>query len=172
MMRLAARNLLATILLAACFFGLTTCAHGSHGLTTSRVGETTSSLTLPVLGSSSPTCPKKQISTIDTEDCGLRTVAMLNRKINRLARLIFARLRASDELTHRTDHGFPADYGRQEFIDGERTWLRYRNAFCRSEGNAAEGGTAAGIYIVYCEASVDAQHVRDLKAFDKALGQH
>ena len=38
--------------------------------------------------------------------------------------------------------------------------------------NLAEGGTAAGIDRVHCEASIDAQHVKDLAAFYKALGQH
>lgn len=168
----APRRFLTIWAAAASAAGLAACVGGSQVGAASAVGTTDRAPTVPVLSTSAPACPKKQISTIDTEDCGLRDLAKLNRMINVVARSVFARLRARDQLTHRFDTGFPADYGRQQFVAGERAWLGYRNAFCRSEGNVAEGGTAAGIYSVYCEVSVDSQHLKDLKAFDRALGPH
>jgi uncharacterized protein YecT (DUF1311 family) len=125
-----------------------------------------------VLDTSSAPCPAKHFSTLDIERCEQQKIVMLNRRINALAKAIFARLRAGDEITHRFDHAFPIDGARREFIAGEAAWLTYRNAFCRSEGNTAEGGTAAGIYSAYCAASLAAQHVKDLAAFKKALAPH
>ena len=164
--------LLAISLVALCSAGLAACGGAGHPTATSTTRSKTRPLAAPVLDVTSFPCPAKQVSTIDIERCEERKIAMLNRRINALGRVIFARLRAADEITHRFDHSFPVDYGRRAFISGEQAWLRYRNAFCRSEGNIAEGGTAAGIDSVYCEASIDAQHVKDLTAFYKALGPH
>ena len=154
---------LSCVLLAGC--------GGPSSTSTSRAASRPP-LIVPVLDTTSFPCPLTQVSTVDIEQCGQRKIATLNRQINARAKAIFARLRFSDEITHRFNHAFPADYGRRMFIAGERAWLRYRDAYCRSEGNIAEGGTAAGIHTVYCEVSVTAQHVKDLTAFDKALQQH
>jgi uncharacterized protein YecT (DUF1311 family) len=117
-------------------------------------------------------CPAKQLSTLDIEGCEEHKIVTLDHRIDALAKAIFTRLRASDVITHQTDPSAPADYARRAFVAGEAAWLTYRNAFCASEGNVYEGGTAAGIQAAYCTDAVNAQHVKDLTGFLQELRKH
>jgi uncharacterized protein YecT (DUF1311 family) len=117
-------------------------------------------------------CPAKQVSTLDIEGCQEHEIVRFDRRIDALAKTIFARLRASDEITHQSDHSVPVDYARRAFSSGEAAWLVYRNAFCASEENVYEGGTAAGIVGASCTVSVDEQHVKDLTSFLRDLERH
>ena len=54
---------------------------------------------------------------------------------------------------------------RGDLIAGHKAWLSYRHAFCQSESDVFEGGTEAGVLFAICEASINSEHVKDLKTF-------
>lgn len=100
-------------------------------------------------------CPAKQISTMDIEACQEQQILASDAKIDALARAIFPRL-------------FD-DRARLRFLAGEKAWLSYRAVFCQSQSDVYEGGTEAGVLDASCAEAVNAQHVKDLAAFVKAL---
>jgi uncharacterized protein YecT (DUF1311 family) len=100
-------------------------------------------------------CPPKPKTTRDFEGCAEERIVRTDRAINERAKAIFSRLRSRAA----------AD----RFVRGERAWLRYRQAACRSRADVYEGGSAAGVVFAECVATKNAAHLKELTAFERAL---
>jgi uncharacterized protein YecT (DUF1311 family) len=99
-------------------------------------------------------CPRSKAAastTIGIEGCQEHAIVRSDAKIDTLAKLILAQL-----------HDLAA---RRRFVAGERSWLAYRRAFCLSQSDLYEGGTASPIAYGACVVGVNAQHVAALAAF-------
>ncbi|MGH2884964.1 MAG: lysozyme inhibitor LprI family protein [Solirubrobacteraceae bacterium] len=83
--------------------------------------------------------------------CAEQQILSSDKQINALNKAVF---------------GKPFDAAaRRRFIAGHNAWLAYRRAYCLSASDVFEGGTAAGVIDATCTASVNSQHVKNLKAF-------
>lgn len=94
-------------------------------------------------------------STLQLEGCALQQILRSDKQIDGLNRKIFSAL--------------PSDSARRDLIAGHRAWLAYRKAYCLSVSDVFQGGTAAGVVAADCAASVNSQHVSNLKTFLKDL---
>jgi uncharacterized protein YecT (DUF1311 family) len=94
-------------------------------------------------------------STLQLEGCAEQQILRSDKQINSLNKTIFAAL--------------PSNSARRDLISGHRAWLAYRKAYCLSVSDVFQGGTAAGVVAADCTASVNAQHVSNLKTFLKDL---
>jgi uncharacterized protein YecT (DUF1311 family) len=90
-------------------------------------------------------------STLQLEGCAEQQILRSDKQINALNKEIFGRL--------------PSNSARRDLIAGHRAWLGYRKAYCLSVSDVFQGGTAAGVVAADCTASVNAQHVSNLKTF-------
>jgi uncharacterized protein YecT (DUF1311 family) len=90
-------------------------------------------------------------TTLQQEGCAEQQILRSDKTIDGLNRAIFRRL-----FDNRA---------RRDLIAGHKAWLSYRHAFCQSESDVFEGGTEAGVLFAICEASVNTEHVKDLKTF-------
>jgi len=90
-------------------------------------------------------------TTLQLEGCAERQILSSDREIDALNKAVFGKL-------------FDAA-ARRRFIDGHNAWLDYRHAYCLSASDVFEGGTEAGVVGATCTATVNAQHVKNLKAF-------
>ena len=102
-------------------------------------------------------CPSKPTSTLDLEGCAEQRILRTDRRIDAVARSIFA-------------HLFD-DAARRRFVAGQRAWLAYRSADCASMSDQYEGGTLAGLVAASCTADRSVQRLKDLTAFDKLLAK-
>jgi uncharacterized protein YecT (DUF1311 family) len=103
-------------------------------------------------------CPRSKAqseTTIGIEGCQEQTIVGSDRKIDALAKLILPRL--SDSAAQ------------NRFVTGERAWLAYRTAFCNSQSDIYEGGSAAPLAFASCVITVNSQHLEALTAFHKNL---
>jgi uncharacterized protein YecT (DUF1311 family) len=94
-------------------------------------------------------------STLQMEGCAEQQILRSDKQIDALNRKIFAAL--------------PSNSARRDLVAGHRAWLTYRRAYCLSVSDAFQGGTAAGVVAADCTASVNRQHVGNLKTFFKDL---
>ncbi|MGZ4175502.1 MAG: lysozyme inhibitor LprI family protein [Solirubrobacteraceae bacterium] len=94
-------------------------------------------------------------STLQLEACAEQQILRSDTQIDGLNRKIFTAL--------------PSDSARRDLIAGHRAWLAYRKAYCLSVSDVFQGGTAAGVVGADCTASVNSQHVSNLKTFLKDL---
>ena len=94
-------------------------------------------------------------STLQMEGCAEQQILHSDRQIDGLNRQIFNKL--------------PSSSARRDLITAHRAWLSYRRAYCLSASDVFQGGTAAGVVAADCTASLDGQHVTNLKAFLKDL---
>jgi uncharacterized protein YecT (DUF1311 family) len=90
-------------------------------------------------------------TTLQMEGCAEQQILSSDKQIDALNTAIFGRL-------------FDAA-ARRRFIVGHNAWLAYRHAYCRSASDVFEGGTEAGVVDATCTATVNSQHVKNLKAF-------
>jgi uncharacterized protein YecT (DUF1311 family) len=90
-------------------------------------------------------------SSLQLEGCAEHQILGTDTKIDALNRAIFAML--------------ADDAARRRFIAGHKAWLSYRRAFCLSRSDIFEGGTDAAVIDAVCVASLNEQHVKDLKMF-------
>ena len=95
-------------------------------------------------------------TTLQQEGCAEQQILRSDKTIDGLNRAIFGKL-----FDNRA---------RRDLIAGHKAWLSYRHAFCQSESDVFEGGTEAGVLFAICEASVNSEHVKDLKTFLADLG--
>jgi uncharacterized protein YecT (DUF1311 family) len=100
-------------------------------------------------------CPAKPTSTLDLEGCAEQRILRTDRRIDAVARSIFARL-------------FD-DAARRRFVAAQRAWLAYRRADCMSMSDRYEGGTLAGLVASSCTADRSAQRLKDLTALVRLL---
>jgi hypothetical protein len=97
-------------------------------------------------------------STLGLEGCAEQQILGTDKKIDALNRTIFAML---------VDNA-----ARRRFIAGHKAWLAYRRAFCLSRSDIFAGGTDAAVVDATCVASVNGQHVKDLKTFVRDLSSN
>lgn len=90
-------------------------------------------------------------TTLQMEACAERQILSSDKQIDALNSAIFGKL-------------FDAA-ARRRFIAGHNAWLAYRHAYCLSASDVFEGGTEAGVVDATCTATVNSQHVKNLKAF-------
>ncbi len=90
-------------------------------------------------------------TTLEQEGCAEQQILRTDGKIDGLSAAIFGKL---------FDDG-----ARRRFIAGHKAWLSYRHAYCLSESDVFEGGTEAGVLDAVCTASVNSDHIKDLKTF-------
>jgi uncharacterized protein YecT (DUF1311 family) len=95
-------------------------------------------------------------STLQMEGCAEHQILASDKKIDALNQEIFGKL-------------FDAA-ARRRFIAGHNAWFAYRQAYCASASDVFEGGTEAAVVDADCTASVNSQHVTDLKAFLHSFG--
>ena len=95
-------------------------------------------------------------STLQMEGCAEQQILASDRRIDALNQEIFGKL-------------FDAA-ARRRFIAGHNEWFAYRRAYCLSASDVFEGGTEAAVVDAECTASVNSQHVTDLKAFLHSFG--
>ena len=92
------------------------------------------------------------------EGCAEQQILRSDKQIDALNKKIFGAL--------------PSESARRDLLAGHRAWLAYRKAYCLSVSDVFEGGTAAGVVAADCTASVNAQHVSNLKTFLKDLASN
>jgi uncharacterized protein YecT (DUF1311 family) len=90
-------------------------------------------------------------STTEQEGCLEQQILKTDQQIDALNREIFTRLGTAS--------------ARRDFVAGHNAWFRYRRSYCLSVSDVFQGGTLAGVLDAQCMASVNSQHVRDLRAF-------
>jgi uncharacterized protein YecT (DUF1311 family) len=89
------------------------------------------------------------------EGCAEHQILRSDRRIDALNATIFDKL--------------PSNSARRDLIAGHRAWLAYRAAYCLSVSDVFQGGTAAAVVAADCTASVNSQHVANLKTFLRDL---
>jgi uncharacterized protein YecT (DUF1311 family) len=94
-------------------------------------------------------------STLQMEGCAEQQILHSDTQIDALNKRIFAAL--------------PSESARRDLIAGHRAWLAYRKSYCLSVSDVFQGGTVAGVVAADCTASLNAQHVSNLKTFLKDL---
>ncbi len=97
-------------------------------------------------------------STVEEEGCAEQQILRSDETIDALNESIFAKL--------------AGDPARRRFIAGHEAWIAYRHAYCLSMSDVFEGGTEAGVIDADCVASVNNQHVTDLRGFLGDLGSN
>lgn len=94
-------------------------------------------------------------STLQEEGCAEQQILHSDKQIDSLNQKIFNAL-------HTTS-------ARRDLIAGHRAWLAYRKGYCLSVSDVFQGGTLAGVVDADCIATVNGQHVSNLRTFLKDL---
>lgn len=94
-------------------------------------------------------------STLQEEGCAEQQILRSDKQIDALNQRIFGKL--------------PTSAARRDLIAGHRAWLSYRRTYCLSVSDVFQGGTLAGVVGADCTATVNGQHVANLKTFLKDL---
>jgi uncharacterized protein YecT (DUF1311 family) len=97
-------------------------------------------------------------STLQEEGCAEQQILRSDRQINALNHKIFDALHANS--------------ARRDLIAGHKAWLAYRKRYCLSVSDVFQGGTEAGVVDADCTATVNGQHVTNLKVFLEDLTSH
>ncbi len=100
-------------------------------------------------------CPMHPQSTVDNEGCLERAVTASDLRINTRVATIFRLIRTASDRT--------------AFVDGERSWLRYRRRSCAATASAYRGGSAEPLAFLSCEQSRNARHLADLADTEQVL---
>jgi len=95
-------------------------------------------------------------TTLQMEGCAEQQILSSDKRIDGLDQAIFGKLFDTA--------------AKRRFIAGHNAWLAYRHAYCISASDVFEGGTEAGVVDADCTASVNSQHVTNLKAFLRSFG--
>jgi len=94
-------------------------------------------------------------STLQEEGCAEQQILRSDKQINELNAKIFTALHTNS--------------ARRDLIAGHKAWLAYRKSYCLSVSDVFQGGTAAGVVAADCTATVNGQHVSNLKTFVRDL---
>jgi uncharacterized protein YecT (DUF1311 family) len=70
-----------------------------------------------------------------------------------------------DTLNQKIFNALHTDSGRRDLVTGHRAWLAYRKSYCLSVSDVFQGGTLASVVFADCAATVNGQHVSNLKTF-------
>ena len=96
-------------------------------------------------------------TTAGQEGCGEHTVLTDDALLNADVKVMFGLL--------------SGEAARRDFVTAQADWLAYRNADCKSQSDAYEGGTEQPVVYVYCLATDDSSRRQELKEFYKVLTQ-
>jgi uncharacterized protein YecT (DUF1311 family) len=94
-------------------------------------------------------------TTLQEEGCAEQQILRGDKQINTLNQKVFTAL--------------PTNSARRDLIAGHKAWLAYRKSYCLSVSDVFQGGTLAGVVDADCIATVNGQHVSNLKTFLKDL---
>jgi uncharacterized protein YecT (DUF1311 family) len=94
-------------------------------------------------------------TTLQLEACAEQQILRSDKQIDSLNQKIFNALQTSS--------------ARRDLITGHEAWLAYRKSYCLSVSDVFQGGTLAGVVDAGCTATVNSQHVSNLKTFLKDL---
>jgi uncharacterized protein YecT (DUF1311 family) len=94
-------------------------------------------------------------STLQEEGCAEQQILHSDKQIDALNQKIFNAL-------HTTS-------ARRDLVTGHRAWLTYRKSYCLSVSDVFQGGTLATVVDADCVATVNGQHVANLRTFLKDL---
>jgi uncharacterized protein YecT (DUF1311 family) len=94
-------------------------------------------------------------TTLQQEACSEQQILRSDKQINALNVKIF--------------NALPSTSARRDLIAGHRAWLAYRKSYCLSVSDVFQGGTLAGVVDADCVATVNGQHVTNLRTFLKDL---
>ena len=94
-------------------------------------------------------------TTLQEEGCAEQQILHSDKQINALNQKIFNALSTNS--------------ARRDLLAGHRAWLAYRKSYCLSVSDVFQGGTLAGVVDADCTATVNGQHVSNLKTFLKDL---
>jgi uncharacterized protein YecT (DUF1311 family) len=97
-------------------------------------------------------------STLQEEGCAEQQILHSDKQINTLNQKIFTALSTNS--------------ARRDLIAGHKAWLAYRKSYCLSVSDVFQGGTLAGVVDADCIATVNGQHVSNLKTFVKDLSSN
>ncbi|HEY6523271.1 MAG TPA: lysozyme inhibitor LprI family protein, partial [Solirubrobacteraceae bacterium] len=90
-------------------------------------------------------------TTLQEEGCAEQQILHSDKQINALNQKIFNALSTNST--------------RRDLLAGHRAWLAYRKSYCLSVSDVFQGGTLAGVVDADCTATVNGQHVSNLKTF-------
>jgi uncharacterized protein YecT (DUF1311 family) len=96
-------------------------------------------------------CPGKPKTTLQLKACATQRILRSDAEINTRVRNLWGILKTAGP--------------RARFAAGERAWLVYRAAACKSRSDVFKGGTLAGLAYANCVADQNGLHIRDLKRF-------
>jgi uncharacterized protein YecT (DUF1311 family) len=94
-------------------------------------------------------------TTLQEEACSEQKILRSDKQINAFNQKIF--------------NALPSTSARRDLIAGHRAWLAYRKSYCLSVSDVFHGGTLAGVVDADCVATVNGQHVSNLRTFLKDL---
>jgi uncharacterized protein YecT (DUF1311 family) len=94
-------------------------------------------------------------STLQEEGCAEQQILRGDKQIDALNQKIFNALHTNS--------------ARRDLIAGHTAWLAYRKRYCLSVSDVFQGGTEAGVVDADCTATVNGQHVSNLRTFLKDL---
>jgi uncharacterized protein YecT (DUF1311 family) len=103
-------------------------------------------------------CPLHPDTTLDVEGCQELRVLRTDRAIDAQVKIVFRLIRGQS--------------ARASFVDGERSWLRYRRGSCLAESSAYAGGTEQGVALLTCSLRENRAHLAALAATRRALSRH
>ena len=105
-------------------------------------------------------CPKGRAArgtTLGLEGCAEQTTLRTDAQINASAGAIFRLIGDAS--------------ARRNFLAGEKAWLAYRQAGCKSVADVYRGGSAQPVAFGACVVSRNTQHLKELAAFEGFLKQ-
>ena len=103
-------------------------------------------------------CPAKPMTTLELEGCAERRILATDKAIDARVKAVFGLLRTKA--------------ARARLVGGEKAWLAYRRAYCNSASDVYEGGSLSVVEFANCEADLNVQHLKNLRAFEEALRPH
>jgi uncharacterized protein YecT (DUF1311 family) len=147
-----------TTIVSAVLVAASAAVPASRGLATTDSAQR-AKLSAPVIHESFTPLPctgsPQHRSALQVEGCAEQQTLGTDKRIDALNRTIFNQL---------ADNA-----ARRRFTAGHKAWLSYRDAFCLSRSDLFEGGTEAAVLDATCVASINKQHVVDLKMFASDL---
>ncbi len=112
----------------------------------------------------------------DRRACASREAAALDSELAEQVAVVARNTKASGGLAARANRcNFGSDQGvtlgqyarlRHDLVEGQRSFIRYRDAHCRFEGITAFGGTAQGDVVTQCRIALTRERIRRLRALD------
>lgn len=113
-------------------------------------------------------CDEQETQT-EMNICASRAFATADHALNAEWKEVVATAKVLDDGMKGDDDGRPSHYS--VLLDGQRAWLKYRDAQCASEGYWARGGSMEPMLIAACMERVTQARTKELKDWSKGLEQ-